>query len=252
MNSVGRCEKGICRTTNEDAIFTFNTQYGCLPNLYILADGMGGHNAGEIASNSSIQFFCEFIHENRMNVLKSDYEYIDMIRNAILYSNAKVFDSSNSDIHLKGMGTTFIVASILNNKLFVENVGDSRLYIIRDNEIIQITIDHTYVMEMLKNGSLTEEELYNHPNKNIITRAVGTQSYVEVDTFQIELHQKDIVMMCSDGLSNMIKDNEILEIIIKSSDIEDAATSLIERANLNGGLDNISVILINDTFWEVN
>lgn len=246
MNSVGRCEKGMCRTANEDAIFIFNTTFGCLPNLYIIADGMGGHNAGEIASNTAIQFFCEYIHDNRMKMIKENYEYLDVIKKGILYANSKIFENSKSDSHLAGMGTTFIVASILNNTLFVENVGDSRLYIIRDKEIIQISVDHTYVMEMLKSGNLTEEELFNHPNKNIITRAVGTGEDLNVDTFEIELQSDDIIMMCSDGLSNMLKDTESVEVILKSNNIEEAIESLINRANEKGGLDNISIILIND------
>lgn len=251
MNSVGRCEKGMCRTTNEDAIFIFNTTFGCLPNLYIVADGMGGHNAGEVASNSAIQFFCEYIHDNRMKMIKENYEYLDVIKKGILYANSKIFENSQSDNHLAGMGTTFIVASILNNTLLVENVGDSRLYIIRNKEIIQISVDHTYVMEMLKSGNLTEEELFNHPNKNIITRAVGTGEDLNVDTFEVELQSDDIIMMCSDGLSNMLNDNESVEIILKSNNIEEAIDSLINHANEKGGLDNISIILINDYCKEV-
>lgn len=251
MSSVGRCEKGMCRDTNEDAIFIFNTTYGCLPNLYIVADGMGGHNAGEIASTFSIQFFCEYIHENRMNVLVDNYEFIDMIKKGILYANNRIYDKAKCDDKLEGMGTTFIVASISNNTLFVENVGDSRLYLIRDREMIQITVDHTYVMEMLKSGNLTEEELFNHPKKNVITRAVGTQQDVNVDTFEIELHDNDIIMMCSDGLTNMIKEDEIKNIILENNDIQDAITVLLKRADENGGLDNISIILINDYYKEV-
>lgn len=251
MNSSGRCEKGMCRSSNEDSIFIFNTQYGCLPNLYIVADGMGGHNAGEIASSLAIQFFCEYIHENRMRILKERYEYIDIIKKAILYANNKIYEKSKSDDKLKGMGTTLVVASILDNILFVENVGDSRLYIIRDKEIIQITVDHTYVMEMLKSGNLTEEEIFNHPNKNIITRAIGTQQYVEVDSFEIEIKKDDIIIMCSDGLNSMLKDNEILEITLKGNTLDEIAQFLLKSANQKGGLDNISIIVINNYFEEV-
>ncbi len=252
MNSVGRCEKGMCRTTNEDAIFIFNTPYGCLPNLFIVADGMGGHKAGEIASNSAINFFCEYVHENRMKILIENYDYLDIIKKGILYANNKVYEKSKENDNLTGMGTTFIVASIHNNKLFVGNVGDSRLYVIRNGEIIQITIDHTLVMEMLKSGDLTEEELFNHPNKNIITRAVGTQSEVNIDTFEIQIYSNDIIMMCSDGLNNMLKDNEVVEIIYKNNNIDDAIQTLINCANEKGGLDNISIILINDCYKGVN
>lgn len=252
MNSVGRCEKGICRSSNEDAIFIFNTQYGCLPNLFIVADGMGGHNAGEVASSSAIQYFCEYIHENRMRKLNQNYEYLDIIREAILYANQRIYNNSKSSENLAGMGTTFIVATMFNNKLLIENVGDSRLYLIRNNEIIQITIDHTYVMEMLKSGNITEEELFNHPNKNIITRAVGTQETVEVDRFEIELYANDVILMCSDGLSNMIKDNELLEIIQNQKNINISVQTLLDCANEHGGLDNISIILINNFFGEVS
>jgi protein phosphatase len=252
MNSVGRCERGICRTTNEDAIFIFDSQYGCLPNLYMLADGMGGHKAGEIASSSAIEFFCEYVHENRTAVLKENYEYLDIIKKALLYANDKIYSKSKTDEKFEGMGTTFVVASILNNKLLVENVGDSRLYIIRDQEIIQITVDHTYVMELLKKGKITETEVINHPNKNAITRAVGTEEKLNIDTFEIELHKDDIVMLCSDGLTNMLSDNDALNIILKSDTIENATKRLVDQANENGGVDNISVILINGFNEEVN
>jgi protein phosphatase len=251
MNSVGRCERGICRNTNEDAIFIFDSQYGCLPNLYILADGMGGHKAGEIASSSAIEFFCEYIHENRVVMLKENYEYLDIIKKAILFANDKIYNKSKTDEDFEGMGTTFVVASILNNKLLVENIGDSRLYIVRDEEIIQITVDHTYVMELLKKGKITETEVFNHPNKNAITRAVGTEEKLDIDTFEIELHKNDIIMMCSDGLTNMLTDTEILDIVLKSDTIEEAAKMLVDQSNENGGVDNISVILINGFKEEV-
>ena len=251
MGSVGRSEKGNCRSTNEDAIFIFDAPYGCLPNLYILADGMGGHKAGEVASNSAIQFFCDYIHENRTIILKENYEYLEVIKKAILYANHKIYNMAKTDDELEGMGTTFVVATIINNKLLVENIGDSRLYIIRDEEIIQITVDHTYIMELLKTGKLTEKEMINHPNKNAITRALGTEESLEIDTFEIELHQDDIIMMCSDGLTNMLNDNEALDIILKSDDIENTSKVLVDRSNEHGGTDNISVILINGFNGEV-
>jgi protein phosphatase len=251
MNSVGKCEKGICRNTNEDAIFIFDSQYGCLPNLYILADGMGGHKAGEIASSCAIESFCDYIHENRAATLKEDYEYLDIIKKATLYANDKIYNKSKTDESFEGMGTTFVVASIVHNKLLVENVGDSRLYIIREQEIIQITVDHTYVMELLKNGKITETEVHNHPNKNAITRAVGTEEKLDIDTFEIELHKEDMIMLCSDGLTNMLTDGEILDILLKSESLEKAAKTLVDQSNENGGVDNISVILINGFNGEV-
>lgn len=251
MNSVGRCEKGMCRNTNEDAIFIFNSQYGCLPNLYILADGMGGHKAGEIASSSAIEFFCEYIHQNHQARLKENYEYIDMIKKAILYANDKIYNKASEDENYEGMGTTFVVATIVNNKLLVENVGDSRLYVVRNKEIIQITVDHTYVRELLKKGKLTETEIINHPNKNAITRAVGTEEKLDIDTFEIELQKEDIVMMCSDGLTNMLSDQEVCDILLNNNTIDSAAKILVDKANENGGIDNISVILINDFTQEV-
>ena len=157
---------------------------------------------------------------------------------------------SKHDENLIGVETTFVVAVIKDKFLIVENIGDSRLYLIRDNEMIQITIDHTYVMELVKEGSISKEEMENHPIKNVITRAVGTEENVLADSFEIEIKKGDIVVMCSDGLSNMVKENEIADIIFKSENIDKAAEILVEQANKNGGTDNISVIVI-DAYKEV-
>jgi len=250
LNSAGRSEIGLCRATNEDSILKTDTKIGCLPNLYIVADGMGGHKAGEVASSKAIKFFCDYIEKNRECRLKENYEYIDMIKKAISYANREINEMSKHDENLIGMGTTFVVAVIKDKFLIVENIGDSRLYLIRDNEMIQITIDHTYVMELVKEGSISKEEMENHPIKNVITRAVGTEENVLADSFEIEIKKGDIVVMCSDGLSNMVKENEIADIIFKSENIDKAAEILVEQANKNGGTDNISVIVI-DAYKEV-
>lgn len=250
MNSAGRSEIGLCRAVNEDFILKSDTRIGCLPNLYIVADGMGGHRAGEVASSKSVEFFCEYVEKNKECKLKENYEYIDMIRRAILYANEKVFELSKTDDNLSGMGTTFVTAVIKDNMLFVENIGDSRLYLIRGGEIIQITIDHTYVMELLKEGKITLEDAVNHPNKNVITRALGTKENEMADSFEIEIKKDDIIVMCSDGLSNMIVEKEIMNIILCNENIDAAADILVKKANENGGIDNISLIIIKNCYKE--
>ena len=176
---------------------------------------------------------------------------IKIIRMAIETANMKVLEKANSDENLAGMGTTVVVATVVENYIYVANVGDSRLYLIRD-EIQQITRDHSLVEEMVRMGEINREQARNHPDKNIITRAVGVRSRVSIDFFDMKLEKDDTVLMCSDGLSNMLEDGEIKEIIRTGShDLPEIALQLIGRANQNGGRDNIAVVLIEPLACEV-
>ena len=236
----GKTDIGRVRQNNEDSILFKNEKIGFLPNLFIVADGMGGHSAGEIASNDAIKFFCEFIESNPCG------EYLDTIINAAKHSNLEVLKKSNENVELSGMGTTF-TASVIdeeNEKLFLAHVGDSRLYIIRHSEITQITSDHTYVYEMVKAGQMSLEESRNHPKKNIITRAMGTSNNLLIDGVILPIMTNDKILICSDGLTNLLTDASILDIITTSQTVDAAVNNLVSCANENGGFDNISVILI--------
>ena len=230
---------------NQDFVYASEEPVGNLPNLFVVADGMGGHRAGDFASRYTVEIIQKSIRANR------ERNPIKIIRMAIETANMKVLEKANSDENLAGMGTTVVVATVVENYIYVANVGDSRLYLIRD-EIQQITRDHSLVEEMVRMGEINREQARNHPDKNIITRAVGVRSRVSIDFFDMKLEKDDTVLMCSDGLSNMLEDGEIKEIIRTGShDLPEIALQLIGRANQNGGRDNIAVVLIEPLACEV-
>ncbi|MBD5530189.1 MAG: Stp1/IreP family PP2C-type Ser/Thr phosphatase [Lachnospiraceae bacterium] len=228
---------GRKRKQNQDYVFTSQRAIGNLPNLFIVADGMGGHKAGEYASKYTVETIC--------NCIERSFEKSPtlILQKAIELANTHIRQKASEDISLEGMGTTVVAATCLGKYLQVANVGDSRLYIVNE-EIRQITRDHSKVEELVRVGVLDREAARNHPEKNIITRAVGANDAVEVDFFTVELTPGDIVLMCSDGLTNMLEDEEIRDILKCPGELEEKAQKLIEAANSHGGKDNISVILI--------
>ena len=228
---------GRKRELNEDYIYTSGQPIGALPNLFIVADGMGGHKAGDYASMHTVDRFVEVIRE-----LGEEHGVQDAINEAVTAANAYIYQRSRENSNLSGMGTTLVLASCIGNEAIVANIGDSRLYLVND-AMTQITRDHSLVEEMVKQGNITESEARIHPQKNIITRALGINEEVQADFFEIDVEQGDVIMLCSDGLSNMIEDED-MEYIVKNSDtLQTAAESLVARANENGGNDNITVVL---------
>ncbi len=238
MRSFSITDIGEKRQINQDYVFCEENSIGGLPNLFIVADGMGGHNAGDYASRFCVEVFTEKI---RLNQQKTP---IGMISDALQYTNDLLLEEANAKNDLQGMGTTFVVATIIDKIMYVANVGDSRLYVIRDG-IKQITEDHSLVEEMVKTGEIDRKDVRFHPNKNIITRALGANTTVTPDYFEVELNEGDIVLMCSDGLTNMMDDKDIMDIVrIYNDDLEMAAKALVDKANENGGKDNISIIVV--------
>ena len=229
---------GRKRQLNEDFVCAKTEKIGALPNFFIIADGMGGHKAGERASKETVEIMLESLSKNENADAK------ECLSNALRAANFRVFQDANGSEELEGMGTTAVAATILGTKLCAMNVGDSRLYVISQGEIRQITMDHSLVEEMVRKGVLPKEKARNHPKKNIITRAVGVSPIVEPDFFEVELKAGDKVLMCSDGLSNMLEDEELRGIAESKGSLEEKARLLIDAANVNGGKDNISVILI--------
>ena len=234
---------GKKRTQNEDSFyasdFIKNTGY------IIVADGMGGHNAGEIASKMAVDTIREYFSEN------ADWKTVNDIRRilkeSIEQANKKIFEKSQKDEILFGMGTTIVLCIIEENNLYIANVGDSRLYHIKKDVINQVTKDHSLVQKLIDQGEISEEEAENHPNKNVITRAVGTNEEVEIDFYKFCADENDTVVICTDGLSNMVKKEEILNISNEYGDVCECAKKLVDEANLNGGPDNITVAVIR--FW---
>jgi len=228
---------GERRKINQDYVYCCDSQIGNLPNLFIVADGMGGHNAGDYASRFCVEFFTNRIKES------NHPSPISAIEAALRETNEALLRKAQEQIDYEGMGTTFVVATILDNKMYVANIGDSRLYVI-GNEIRQITEDHSLVQAMVKSGKLDRDEARQHPNKNIITKALGADTFVEPDFFEVDLEEGDTVLMCSDGLTNMLEDEDIINIIKSYDDPQTAADVLVRTANQNGGIDNISIILV--------
>ena len=242
IKSFSVTDIGRKRKLNQDFVYSSDEPVGNLPNVYIVADGMGGHQAGDYASKCTVE---TMVREIRGCFEKSP---IRILSKAIRIANDQVRKKAREDESLLGMGTTVVAATCLGKYLQVANVGDSRLYIIND-EVRQITRDHSLVEEMVRMGGIDREAARNHPDKNIITRAIGARDTIEIDFFHEELKSGDIVLMCSDGLTNMLEDEEIGRILKSQGTIEERAEELIEAANQNGGRDNIAVIVI-DMFAE--
>lgn len=245
MRVFSATDVGQKRKMNQDYVFVSDSPVGNLPNLFVVADGMGGHNAGDYASSHAVQTLVDEIREDK------DFNPIKIIRHAIETANTEVLNKAQNDISLRGMGTTIVVATIVGHYAYVANVGDSRLYIIQD-QIHQVTKDHSLVQEMVRMGELKAEEAKNHPDKNIITRALGAERTVDIDFFDLKLEANSTILMCSDGLSNMVEDSKIEEIVSDSEiNLERKGRKLLREANQNGGKDNIAIILVEPFTNEV-
>lgn len=228
-----KTDTGKVRDLNEDRyLFVNEDDYVVLA----VADGMGGHNAGDIASTIAID---EVLKYNLNAGFLEDTE--ENIKKCVEVTNKRIYDYSINNAGCHGMGTTLIIAVVVKDNVWIANVGDSRAYLIND-KIEKITVDHSYVEELKIMGKITEEEAKNHPNRNQITRAIGTENKVEADIFKFKKKKDDIIFLCSDGLTNMVKEEEILEAFKKSEKIQLAIDELVHSANLNGGRDNITVV----------
>ena len=225
-----------------------NEDYYCISEdnddikLYIIADGMGGCNAGEVASKIAAVTFKGYIYNNFEKGKFTREDIINMLYKAIEYTNKEVYRKSNSKQEFEGMGTTLDACLIYNNRAYIAHVGDSRVYRIRNGFLRKITKDHSYVQGLVEDGTITKEEAYYHPKKNMITRALGISEAVEPDIYVKTFLKDDIIIMTTDGLTNMVSEDEIFNII--NNNIDNAAKELVNKANENGGLDNVTVIII--------
>jgi len=244
LKAFAKTDIGFMRQTNQDYIFCSMQPVGSLPNLFIVADGMGGHKAGDLASRYTVEKFLEVVKESKAE------NPISIIEEAVRVANIALIEKAEESIDYEGMGTTLVVATFVKESLYIANVGDSRLYCI-NKSIHQITRDHSLVEEMINIGEIDRKNARTHEKKNIITRAIGVDTEVTADFFEIDYYPGDIFLMCSDGLSNMIEDEDIKTIVNSGGELEDIGQKLIDTANENGGKDNISVILINPECKEV-
>lgn len=237
LRAYGMKDVGRCRDINQDYIFISEKPVGNLPNLFLVADGMGGHKAGDLASEYTVSRVREAVEKSMRNIP------LQIFKSAFQYANQRLLEKARESRAYEGMGTTLVAATVIENRVYVANVGDSRLYKLGDN-IEQITTDHSLVEEMVRMGEISREQARNHPEKNIITRAIGVSGQVEPDYFDTYLGPGECLLLCSDGLSNMIEDAQILEILKRRRDLQSGVQELVYTANQNGGRDNIAVVLV--------
>ena len=244
MRSYCVTDVGLKRNMNQDFVYASDQPVGSLSNLYIVADGMGGHNAGDLASRTTVETVVDYIEGAK------EKRPIPLLDAAIQAANQKVIEISLTDKSLEGMGTTVVAATVQDGCLYVANVGDSRLYLL-DHQIEQITRDHSLVEEMVRAGEIKREEARHHEKKNVITRAVGVEKKLRIDFFDVALNPGDRFLLCSDGLTNMVEDEDMLRLVSRETSLEAAALKLVAAANRNGGKDNISVVLAEPAVYGV-
>lgn len=233
MIYADKTDIGMKRLKNEDS-YIINCEGK--DKIFIVADGMGGHNAGEIASSEA----CRIVEQS---ILEAKGNIEDVLKNAVEKANRKIFIRSSENESMRGMGTTIDACVVRGENIYIAHVGDSRVYIVSEDGIRKITKDHSIVGMMVDAGTITEEEAKNHPQRNLITRAVGTNMTVEVDIVKEIIHSDELVLMCTDGLSNMVARDDIFKIIKEHKNITDAVNALVAAAKKNGGDDNITAVL---------
>jgi protein phosphatase len=232
-------DRGRRRPTNEDSLRACDDV-----GFFMLADGVGGNRSGEIASQSALDALEKFVRHNPPEWLGSRDEIFRYFRAAVNYVNQFIIKLSEAKPQYAGMATTLTFAYVRDNEMYVANVGDSRVYLIHDGMIQQITDDHTYVNDLVKMGAITREEAHLHARKNVITRAIGANANNEPDCFSVPVGKGDLILLCSDGLYDEVDDETILSTITRFDDMKMCAEDLVALANENGGNDNISVICV--------
>lgn len=240
MRVFAKSDIGKAREKNEDSYYA--SQPSETVGLYIVADGMGGYNGGEIASELAITATKNYIESNFAETEHTKEALQQLVKSSIEYANMLVYDKTREMPELEGMGTTMEVVLVYNNKAYIGHIGDSRIYRIRKEFIRKLTKDHSYVEKLVEEGKITKDEAVHHPNKNMITKAVGCNKLVEPDIMVKGFIKDDIFVISSDGLTNMVEEKEIYNAV--KNNIETATDLLIEKANEAGGLDNITLIIV--------
>ncbi len=240
IKAYAKSDIGKVREINQDSFYISDSLDQV--QLYMLADGMGGYNGGEIASKLAIQSAKSYIENNFKEIPKDRESIIQLVGSSMEYANMVVYEKSKENKELEGMGTTLEICLIYNNKVYIGHVGDSRIYRIRKEFMRKLTQDHSYVQKLVKDGTITKEEAMHHPQKNMLMKALGCNAFVEPDVMVKGFLKEDILIMCSDGLTNLVSQEEIFKEAKK--DIEQAPKELVDKANNNGGYDNITVVVI--------
>ena len=241
MKVYAKTDVGKVREMNQDYFYISKPEDKI--KLYIIADGMGGYKGGEIASRLAVEASKSYIYNNYNLEIEQDKEKVlKLLRSAIEYANFVIFEKSKQMEELENMGTTIDICLIIQNKVYIGHVGDSRVYRKRKDFFRKLTTDHSYVQKLVSDGTITKEEAYNHPKKNMLIKALGCSSFVEPEVMVKGFLKDDVLLMCSDGLTNMLKDDDIVKIINENPDM--ACNTLVNKANEQGGYDNITAIII--------
>jgi serine/threonine protein phosphatase PrpC len=247
VKAFGLSHVGRQRQHNEDSYLVEDDA-----KLFLVADGMGGHAAGEIASRIAVDSINEFIVHSKSDDGTWPHAYDEHFRRstnrlmaAVRLANTRVLEAMRKDARLRGMGTTVVACLVDDDLISVAHVGDSRAYLIRDKQLSRITNDHSWVFEQVQAGMLTEAEAEKHPLRNVITRALGGALQVSPDASEIEARPGDVYLLCSDGLTGMVSEDEILKVVTQNDgDLKKACHQLIDIANEHGGLDNVTAVLV--------
>ncbi|MBR2916938.1 MAG: Stp1/IreP family PP2C-type Ser/Thr phosphatase [Clostridia bacterium] len=240
--AIGKSDTGLIRELNEDSFLISGFEKGALHGFCILADGMGGHNAGEVASAMATEIVSnELLHSDMQG---DEDKIVSQIMASLDYANNEIYRKAVTNSQNAGMGTTVVVFYLDGDTAYIANIGDSRAYLIEKSSITQLTSDHSIVQKLVDSGAITPEEARNHPEKNIITKALGTEPMEEYDIYEFPVREGDRILLCSDGLTDMIYDEDIKNIVLSPLSPEEILSALVEKAKENGGRDNITVVLI--------
>lgn len=238
MIQVGfKSDKGIKRRNNEDAFYVMPEE-----NLFIVADGVGGNNAGEIASRMAVNHVADFVRDHKIDEVADENELRSFFMEAIVGANELIYSLAARHPENNGMATTMVICYLRGSKAYIINVGDSRAYRYREGVLSQISEDHTYVNTLIKNGTISKEEARYHEKRNVITRAVGGEESIDPDFFQLPLREGDIFLLCTDGLYGEVDEVEMARILSKDETMSEMCSELVLSANRHGGKDNITAI----------
>ncbi len=240
MAQIGfKSNKGVVRKNNEDACFVIPGS-----NVYIVADGVGGNNSGEVASRTAVENIAGFVNDNDIRSNTTPDEIFGFMTEAIACANTAIYTMGADQSRYKGMATTVVMAYLYHGDGYIVNLGDSRAYVFRDNEIRRITKDHTYVNELIDKGVITEDEAEVHKQKNVITRALGAEPDAEPDFYKVPLNSGDILLLCTDGLYGEVGEARMTQILNEGKNMNDTCAALVDAALQSGGRDNITVVCV--------
>jgi len=241
IQAYAKSDVGKVREMNQDYFYISEPLDDV--QLYIIADGMGGYNGGEIASSLAVKSAKNYIENNFGQIEKDKESIIQLVASSLEYANMVVYEKSKEDKELEGMGTTLDICLIYNNRAYIGHVGDSRIYRVRKDFIRKLTQDHSYVQKLVKDGTITQEEANHHPQKNMLMKALGCNAFVEPDVMIKGFQKDDVLLMTTDGLTNLVTKEFLFE-TVKNENLEQIPKRLVEQAVENGGYDNITVIVI--------